>query len=132
MNCKAYDIDSVIKWAETREKIVNSEWLMEIIRKLPRQETNTFYKIKNIANAILKEKKYNFEIPIFLPIGYMGELVEITKKDIYPNRNNNDGKIVFGKNDNQQVIYSISDLSEEEYDSENYIESLTDDSSNDD
>ena len=132
MNCKAYDIDSVIKWAETREKIVNSEWLMEIIRKLPRQETNTFYKIKNIANAILKEKKYNFEIPIFLPIGYMGELVEITKKDIYPNRNNNDGKIVFGKNDNQQVIYSISDLSEEEYDSENYIESLTDYSSNDD
>lgn len=132
MDCKAYDIDSVIKWAETREKIVNSEWLMEIIRKLPRQQTNTFYKIKNIANAILKEKKYNFEIPIFLPIGYMGELVEITKQDIYPNRYNNDGKIVFGKNDNQRVIYSISDLSEEEYDSENYIESLTDYSSNDD
>ena len=84
------------------------------------------------ANAILKEKKYNFEIPIFLPIGYMGELVEITKQDIYPNRYNNDGKIVFGKNDNQRVIYSISDLSEEEYDSENYIESLTDYSSNDD
>ena len=38
--------------------------------------------------------------------------------------------LVFGKNDNQRVIYSISDLSEEEYDSENYIESLTDDSSN--
>lgn len=131
MNCKTYDIDSVIKWAETREKIVNSEWLMEIIRKLPRQETNTFYKIKNIAIKVLKEKKFNFETPIFLPIGYMGELVEITKKDIYPNRNNNDGKIVFGKNNNQQVIYSISDLSEEEYDSENYIESLTDDSSND-
>jgi len=132
MNCKAYDIDSVIKWAETREKIVNSEWLMEIIRKLPRQETNTFYKIKNIAIKVLKEKKYNFETPIFLPIGYMGELVEITKQDIYSNRNNNNGKIVFGKNNNQQVIYSISDLSEEEYDSENYIESLTDDSSNDD
>jgi len=62
----------------------------------------------------------------------MGELVEITKQDIYPNRYNNDGKIVFGKNDNQRVIYSISDLSEEEYDSENYIESLTDYSSNDD
>ena len=62
----------------------------------------------------------------------MGELVEITKQDIYPNRYNNDGKIVFGKNDNQRVIYSISDLSEEEYDSENYIESLTDYSSDDD
>ena len=43
---------------------------MEIIRKLPRQQTNTFYKIKNIACAILKEKKFNFEIPIFLPIGF--------------------------------------------------------------
>ena len=131
MNCKAYDIDSVIKWAETREKIVNSEWLMKIIRKLPKQETNTFYKIKNIAKAVLKEREYNFEIPIFLPIGYMGELVEITKQDIYPINTLNDGKIVFGKNDNQKVIYSISDFSEEEYNSENYIESLTDDSSND-
>ena len=54
----------------------------------------------------------------------MGELVEITKQDIYPNNSVNDGKIVFGKNDNQKVIYSISDLSEEEYDSENYIESF--------
>lgn len=132
MDCKTYDIDSLIKWAETREKIVNSEWLMKIIRKLPKQETDTFFKIKHIALKVLKEKKYDFEIPIFLPIGYMGELIEITKQDIYPNRNNNDGKIVFGKNDNQKVIYSISDLSEDDYDSENYIQSLTDDSSNDD
>ena len=97
MNCKAYDIDSVIKWAETREKIVNSEWLMEIIRKLPRQETNTFYKIKNIAKRELKEREYNFEIPIFLPIGYMGELVEITKQDIYPINTLNDGKMIIKK-----------------------------------